>query len=81
MFPYSMQQPPRLTAIAHGKLSTYVCSEASRIRTNRSAATLDLSPYRLYSLARAASEAPAGLLVRISLVQRQRDIEDPLEKF
>ena len=39
------------------------------------------APTDSYSLARAASEAPAGSLLLISLVQRQRGFKDPLEKF
>jgi hypothetical protein len=43
-------QPPRLTAIAHGKLSSRVCSKSSRVGTNS---------FSRYAVARLKTYTPA----------------------
>jgi len=53
-FRKALQQPPRLTAIAHGKLSTYVCSKTSRVRTKLFSRYTGSQPLQTYSLARIA---------------------------
>ena len=44
-----MQQPPRLTAIAHGKLSSYVRSEISPARTDARSPNSISAPHKLNS--------------------------------
>jgi hypothetical protein len=77
-------QPPHLAAIVHGKLSSHVSFKFSWPRPNiknRSVAARFHLARHFYLFTRLRLRRDFGRLVRISLVQRQRDTNAPPEKF
>ena len=74
-------QPPRLTVIAHGKLSSHVCFQFNRPRQNiKIVQSLRrfVQPVRFNLPACSAFGTVADGQVRISLVRSERDMNAPL---